>query len=200
MSAWLSVGAGTAASAWVTTTSSTTTTSNTVWWDDAVAYAAAQQARRRSGNMRVADGQAARIELPDGTVVDVAKDGSFKILDADAKVTYRACRIRNFNPFLNASDKLEAFIRFCGQEARVRRDEMLDLPLKLFIGWLVMEAAKADGEPEPTDIPLLPDLRRRAVPRCLGCGRFMSRRLVRARIVHCSPRCLELHTRRLEAA
>lgn len=136
----------------------------------------------------ITDGVKRTIKLPDGTVIYVEKDGSFRIDDAQAKVVYRANRVRSFNPFLNASDKLEEFIKFCG-DAGVRQGEMLGIPIKHFIAWLVIEAAKSDGEtPSEQPIPALPDLSK---PRCRVCKRFMSSRLKADRIEFCRPVCLE---------
>lgn len=145
----------------------------------------------RSGPIKVSDGQACKIELPDGTIIDVAADGSFKIEDRDAKVIYRASRLRDFNPFINVSDRLEEFIEFCGKQG-IRQGEMLELPINLFIGWLVLQAAKADKEPEPS-IPLLPDLRKRTAPRCPNCGRFTLSDMRAKRIEFCAPQCFERH-------
>ena len=142
-------------------------------------------------NLVVVDGNEANITLPDGTVVRVKKDGSHTIEDKDAKVIYRANRVREFNPFINVSDRLEEFIAFCGDQG-VRRGEMLEIPIKLFIAWIALEAARADQEPEP-DIKLLPDLRRRALPRCPSCQRFVSAAKRAARIEFCAPRCFERH-------
>jgi hypothetical protein len=84
------------------------------------------------------------VRLPDGARLSVESDGSYSIDDSDAKVTYRAAS-RDFNSFINASDKLEKFIEFCGS-LNVKQDEMLNIPVKHFIAWLVVEAARADGE------------------------------------------------------
>lgn len=137
------------------------------------------------------DGTETTIKLPDGSRLEVKKDGSFELIDTDAKVTYRACRVRNFNPFLNASDKLEAFIRFCGTVG-VRQSEVLRLPLELFVAWLVIEAARADGEAEP-DLPLVPRLKERVSPRCSACGRFLSLLKRQRKIDFCAPKCFERH-------
>jgi hypothetical protein len=137
----------------------------------------------------VPEGRARTIWLPDGTEIDVQKGGSFEIKDQNAKVIYRANRIRDFNPFLNASDKLEDFIRYCGDQG-VRQGEVLQLPISLFIGWLVLEAAKADREPEP-DIKLIPDLRKQSAPRCGACGRFIRLAWKRAKIEFCGTPCFE---------
>jgi hypothetical protein len=124
----------------------------------------------------------------------VLADGSFTVIDKDAKVIYRASRVRDFNPFINVSDRIEEFIAFCGEQG-VRKGEMLELPLSLFIGWLVIQAAKADQEPEPA-VPLLPDLRKRITPRCPGCGRFTLADLRVRKIEFCAPPCFERHYRR----
>jgi hypothetical protein len=138
--------------------------------------------------LTIKDGIAKTIQLPDGTVIEVAADGSFAINDKEAKVTYRANRVRDFNPFINASDKLEAFIKFCGRYG-VRQKEMLDIPIKLFIGWLIMEAALADNEPAPHEA-LFNDLKKRLKPRC-RCGRFIARKLAERNVMFCRPVCLE---------
>lgn len=56
------------------------------------------------------------------------------------------------NRFLAASDLLEDFIAYVGPHG-VSKAEFRDLPIELFIQWLVLEAAKQDGE----DIAELPD-------------------------------------------
>lgn len=139
--------------------------------------------------LRIHDGQECKITLPDNTIVDVKADGSYELIDKDAKVVYRAARVRDFNRFINVSDRIEEFIAFCGEQG-VRADEMLNLPISLFIGWLVIEAAKADKEPEP-DVKLLPDLRRHSTARCVDCGRFISPALKQKRIEYCGPGCFE---------
>lgn len=111
----------------------------------------------RPYRIRATPGRKCIVDLPDGAVLKVAADGSYVLEDKAAKVTYRACLVREFNPFINASDKVEDFIDYCGAHD-VAQDEMLDMPLKLFIGWLMMEAAKADGEPEP-QAPMVTELK-----------------------------------------
>lgn len=141
------------------------------------------------GVLNVKPGEAATIKLPDGSFIEVLPDGSYSIIDKDAKVTYRANRVRDFNSFINASDKVEAFIRFCGEQG-VRQGEMLDLPIHLFIKWLIIEAARADNEPEP-DVPLLTDLRKAALPRCRCCGRFISPKKTQKGMFFCSGVCYD---------
>lgn len=142
------------------------------------------------GECSIQDGESCTITLPDGGVLQVERDGSYKINDRNSRVIYRASRVRDFNPFLNASDKLEDFIKFCG-EAGVKQDEVLGIPIKHFIAWLIVESAKADKEPEP-DIPLLPDLRNENRPHCNSCGRFISKKLKAKKIDYCRVSCFEV--------
>lgn len=141
------------------------------------------------GHLKISDGVDSTIELPDGTIINVKADGSYSIQDKDAKVVYRAARMRDFNPFINVSDRLEEFIDFCGKQG-VKQGEMLELPINLFIGWLVIQAAKADKEPEP-DIQLLPDLRKCKTPRCPSCGRFTLSNMRAKKLEFCAPDCFE---------
>lgn len=135
-------------------------------------------------------GKDRHISFPDGTLIDFKIDGSFEIHDENAKVIYRANRSHDFNPFLNASDKLEEFIRFCGTIG-VKQGDMLGIPIKNFVQWLVIEAARADGQ---SDVPLeLPDLTK---PRCRSCGRFMSPQLKADGIEFCRAACLETRLNR----
>lgn len=139
-----------------------------------------------TADYHVADGYECAIKMPDGSIIVVKTDGSYVINDKDAKVTYRANRVREFNSYINASDKLEDFIRFCG-EAGVRQDEMLNIPIKHFIAWLVVEAAQADGEKPAM---ALPDLRRKPV-HCASCGRFMSLKMITRKLNTCRAACFE---------
>ena len=111
------------------------------------------------GPIKVNMGYDFKLHLPDGSILELEKDGSYKLNDANAKIKYKACPLREFNPFVDASDKLEAFIKYCGTLG-VNKKEMLHLPINLFIAWLIVEAAKMDKEPEPElEIKLLEDLR-----------------------------------------
>lgn len=153
-------------------------------------------APRLAGKVKVYDGQACQIELPDGAVLDVKKDGSYTIADKDAKVTYRANRVRDFNRFMNVSDRLEEFVKFCGAQG-VHKEDMLVLPLKLFVAWLVIEAAKADKTPPPAEVKLLPDLRKAVTPRCPGCGKFLPHYAQAIQVPFCAPPCFERHYNRM---
>lgn len=98
-----------------------------------------------------------------------------------------------FNKYINASDLLEEFIRYCGEQG-VRQREMLELPVDLFIKWLIIRACEADKE-EPNVTLELPAPKRQC--RCLGCGKFMRRGL--ALPMH-DPRCYNFYFVRSQRA
>lgn len=85
--------------------------------------------------------------LPDGASLIIDTLGNYKVLDEHAKVVYRACRIREFNPYINASDLLEAFINEVGALDGVDQGDVLRLPIEAFINWIILQAAKRDGDP-----------------------------------------------------
>lgn len=129
------------------------------------------------------------LELPDGAKLIVDHAGNYRIDDADAKVTYQANRIREFSPHLNASDMLAKFVDYV-RTVGVKRQDVLELPIKLFVSWLVIEAAERDGDEIPAGI--VPVEKDRAVslllrPRCLACGRFVPKRHARHGFPYCSP-------------
>lgn len=174
-----------------TVTSTTTSVSNSVWLTNGTATTTNQQPvpmpmYMMPDRIKLNVGHARTITFPDGTIIDFAADGSFKIQDENAKVIYKAARCHDFNPFLNASDKLEEFIQFCGTVG-IRQGDMLEIPIRSFVQWLVIEAAKADGD-EPKALLELPNY---SIPRCRSCGRFMSPQLKADRIEFCRAECLE---------
>lgn len=129
-----------------------------------------------------------KLILADGTIIYVEKDGSFKIDDKNAKTVYRGCPTRDFNSYINASDKLEEFIKYCG-EVGVKQGDMFGLPLELFIKWLVIEAARADGEKTDVQVNVLAALPDYSVPRCDNCGRFIRKKMKEAKMFFCGPKC-----------
>lgn len=147
------------------------------------------------GDVVVEDGVSANITLPDGTVVEVAPDSSYVINNKDAKVIYRGIKNRDFNPFINVSDKVEAFIKYCAEQG-VRQGEMLQLPLELFVKWLVLEAARADREPEP-DVPLIPHFKKLKAPHCNACGRFLRLKYKSQGLNHCNSNCYDKSMRKV---
>lgn len=84
---------------------------------------------------------------------------------------------RILNKYLNAADLLEEFIKDLAPLG-VRQGEVLEIPIELFINWLVVRAAEEDGHDAPDDIPALPSAK--PSPRCKCCGRFIPR----ANLVH----------------
>lgn len=181
--------------AWVTTSSTTGTIPT---WVPMHPSQVPGPARKTPGGYNIAGGRDAKITMPDGTIIEMLADGSYTINDKDAKVIYRGTKTRDFNPFINASDKLEGFIQYCGTIG-IKQDEMLKLPLDLFVAWLIIEAAKADLEPEP-DLKLLPNLRKVQKPHCPSCGRFVKLRHKAVGINHCGTVCFEKGIRNVEAS
>lgn len=96
---------------------------------------------------------------------------AYYIIADDSALPSRLPAPREFNPYINASDLLEEFIRFAGTEG-VRSGDVLGLPIEAFVKWLVIRACEKDQE-EPNVTLELP--RRFGQPRCLGCQRFMPR-------------------------
>ncbi len=144
----------------------------------AVYYGNLSDALVLSGDLTISPGQALRIKLPDGALLDVAANGSYTVVDDQAKVIYKASRVREFNRYLNASDLLEEFIKFVAGIGHISKREFFNLPVELFIQWLVIRAAEADGE-EPDYTPVvkaLPNLKKRHSTRCKCCGKFIQNR------------------------
>jgi len=121
-------------------------------------------------------------DLPDGGKLCVDFNGNYEVVDRNSKVTYKANTHREFNQYVSTSDLLEDFIKDLG-DLGVKQSEVLNIPIELFINWLIMKAAEADGEPEP-DIPKL------APPpkhhRCRLCGRFLSSKFKQLKLDFCN--------------
>ena len=126
--------------------------------------------------------------LSDGSLLRIDCDGNYKIEDKDAKVTYKANNIRDFSPHINASDLIAKFVEYVGSLG-IKRSEVLGLPLHLLISWLIIEAAERDGDQIPPEIKPVKDdpiFKSVVLPRCLECGRFVSRLSYRQRFPFCS--------------
>ncbi len=137
------------------------------------------------------DGLGARIILPNGAEIKVDANGDISLDEQNAKIHYRAAP-RNFNKFLNTSDVVEEFIRYLGS-LDVRQRHVLTLPLGLFINWLVIAAAEADGDPADD---LRPELSNgisalKARPRCRYCARFIPRAYHDNGVNFCAPAHME---------
>jgi hypothetical protein len=118
-------------------------------------------------------------------------DSGYKIFGDDGKVKYKGCESREFNEFINATDLMEEFIRFLGKY-NVRQDEVLQIPVELFINWLVIKACEKDREEPPEGVlrieqhPKLLTYKKNVYGRCKFCGKFISRKKVKYDIMFCS--------------
>lgn len=92
-----------------------------------------------------------------------------KAIDFEASIQKRMAPPLNFNKYINASDLLEEFIQYLG-EHKVKQGEVYQLPMDLFIKWLIIRACEEDKE-EPNAILQLPAPK--SQPRCMGCQKFM---------------------------
>lgn len=149
-----------------------------------------------------------RYDLPDGAVLDIDNLGNYQLSNQNNKVIYRANRVREFNPYISASDLLEAFIGEVGRYDGVVQDEILKLPIEAFINWLILKAAERDGDstaglptveqvlPAPKPRLALPNPHR-ALPRCAACGRFIRKAWAAAHIAFCSPEHMQLKLARI---
>lgn len=75
-----------------------------------------------------------------------------------------------FNRYVNASDLMEEFIAYCGEHG-TRQSEMKEMPVDLFIKWLIIRACEEDQE----DPNVTLEIPHRKQPRCLGCQRYLKR-------------------------
>jgi hypothetical protein len=134
---------------------------------------------RGVSRIKLSDWFRGTLELADGARLVFDDGGNYRIEDQDARVTYKANRVRTFNRYINASDLLEEFVTDCLKEG-ISKQEFMNLPVDLLIRWLVVRAAEADGERAPEDYRFeprlvqvrLPPPPRVVPPRCLCCGRF----------------------------
>lgn len=81
---------------------------------------------------------------------------------------------RGFNRYLNASDLMEEFIKDLGVLG-IKQGEFVDLPVMLFLNWLVIRAAEADEDAPPVK-----------VNHCQRCGRFTPGTYRRAALPFCT--------------
>ena len=167
----VTITSGTVTSAWI----NTNTTSTGTYPISVAGYSWA-----RDFSLRITRDSVGELPLPDGAKL-VFNKGNYHIEDKNQKVTYRACNFRDFNSYLNASDLLEKFLTFLGTLG-VTQSQVLNIPIEVFINWLIIEAARQDGEEPPEDIqvkshPKLLTHAPKLKPRCLACGRFIKRAL-----------------------
>ncbi len=146
-----------------------------------------------------------QIKMADGSIIHIDAQGNFRIEDANAKITYKATHMRNFNPYVNAGDLLARFIDYVRVAVPgIRRSDIPGLPLQLFVHWLILEAASRDGDPAPPDIVPVPQSRllvARVRPQCRLpiCRRYILRISIDTGFNYCNPKHAAAHGRLLAA-
>lgn len=95
----------------------------------------------------------------------------------------RSAPPREFNKYISASDLLEEFIRWLGEQG-LRQKEVYGLPLEYFIKWLVLRACEEDDEEPNVELPALPAPK--TIHRCVACGQFMPLAITLALHAWCS--------------
>lgn len=135
--------------------------------------------------LEVSKGQKLTIQLPDESAIFIEADGSYNIRFRDGKpVRRQACRDLEFNRYINSSDLLEEFIKDLGVVG-VKQDEVLNVPIELFINWLIIRAAEQDGEEPPEEVPRL-ETEVKKTCHCKWCGRFISKQKDKVGISFCN--------------
>jgi len=131
---------------------------------------------------------ATKLKMKDGSIIRVDTKGNFQVDDKNAKVIYKGNNIREFNRYINASDIIEEFIRFLGQEFHVNQEQILQVPLELLINFLILRASEEDGDSCDQEIKRLSEgaKKNRYYNRCKSCGRFISKKLSDAGINFCN--------------
>lgn len=166
----------------------------TLFYDDS-----ANKQNNDPPNYDIKKGWSGTVKLPDGSEIVIDVSGNYRILDDNAQVVYKANRNRDFNRFVNASDLLEEFINQCG-ELGVKQDQFLSIPIEVFINWLIIRAAEADGDSVPNGIQSIehhPSLPRDIQPKCLYCGRYIDKRKARAGINFCDSQHMDEYVNKL---
>lgn len=101
--------------------------------------------------------------------------------------------MREFSPHLNASDLLAQFVKYVGSLG-VKQTEVLQLPVELFINWLIIEAAERDKDQVPDGvIPVGKQVQALLKPNCRKCGRFIPAMHRQHRFPFCNARHAKLY-------
>ncbi len=157
------------------------------------------------GPVFIPDAVIRQIKMADGSIIHIDAQGNFRIEDANAKVTYTANRVRNFNPYVNAGDLLARFIDYVRVEIPgIRRSDIPGLPLQVFVHWLILEAASRDGDPVPPEVIPVPESRMltaRVRPQCRLpiCRRYIPRISIDTGFNYCNPNHAATHGKLLAA-
>jgi len=182
-------GGGGTSGMYIATTGTTSTTA-------AIGFITSNQLvsyQNNNGRLTVQSGIDSEIALPDNTIISVKADGSYKIIDDGGKIKYKGNPLREFNPYINSSDMLEEFVDFVASVGGVSKRNFLNIPIELFIRWLVIRAAEADGDDLPEDQTsilnhpaLLPAPIQKQSAKCKCCGRFINKKRASHSIFFCS--------------
>lgn len=141
----------------------------------------------------------ATFTLPNGVMIKLFRDDHVEVDDSQGFQLYRSAPARDFNRFLNASDLLEEFISYCAQQ-RVTKKDFAELPISLFIYWLIVRAAETDGDPTEEVVPLLTSAvkqRKAHTHRCRDCGKFLTKRYEDNGISFCSSQHMDHYLERI---
>lgn len=142
------------------------------------------------GVLKLLAGGSGRIEMPDGSSINIDELGNYTIKDKDLKVKYKANLNREFNKYVNASELLADFVRDLGKIG-VTQSKVLKTPIELFINWLVHKAADADDDAySKRGIPTLEeskDLLPAPRSRCKFCQRYLSKKHEKLGMNYCNP-------------
>ena len=126
--------------------------------------------------------------LPNGVKIKLFPDDHIEIDESDGRQLYKTVPTREFNKYLNGSDLLEEFIAYCAKQ-NLTQKEFSELPISLFIYWLIVEAAHVDGDSTEDTLPLLTSAvreRKMHTHRCKCCGKFLSKKMETHSISFCS--------------
>lgn len=137
----------------------------------------------------------ATLVLPNKTKIKIFPDDHIEIDDTDERRLYQSQPVRDFNKYLNASDLLESFIEFCAKENMTKK-EFSELPISLFILWLIVRAGETDGDPVDETLPMLTHavrVTKSHTHRCKCCGKFLTRKYEENQISFCSPEHMSVY-------
>lgn len=136
---------------------------------------------------------------PDGTKLAFER-GNVTIVDENSKIVYKSNPIREFNRYLNASDLLEEFIEYCKKQ-KVNQAEFMNMPVQVFIAWLIVRTAEEDGEDPKDAVLMLEDAnrKRRQKPKCKCCGKFLNKNKFNNGIHFCNGAHMDLYAEKIAA-
>ena len=86
--------------------------------------------------------------LPGGAVLKIAADNSYVIDDSNHKIVHKANPNPDFNEAFCVSEVLEQFMDYVAK-LQLTKEQFMELPIRLFMLWLIIESCKKDGEPVP---------------------------------------------------